>query len=445
MRDSDINSNYAHGILRSAKEQKEELCRHAQLDDDGRHIIEQHKFDALMKELFEQLESFLDDNAVGIELTPEEKIYVLERVLTFKNISIEKFSDKAGVNSNSYRSLDEFIQHNFVTITLDNVFIEKFYTGHYPYGYFSYIVKNSKILDHLFHGYKNDCHFLADNCDIDTLELARIKSPLGNSTFQNKTKIRYIEANDLSIKGFRLHDCELGHSDGILNLNFDDATFMAPTLFKNCVFYSSPSFHNTKFYSDTVFKDCVFKDRKSDWSENRYRALKEALEAIGATHQAQFFHGLELEARRNNSLPRLRHVFHSEWVASFCSHFLKRFNDYGRNYWLPWLWLFSLIVLGMLAYLISHGLGCNPEKYTSSELWQKTLCDGNGSVRLTNEVLASAIYSLQHSLGPIGLIIDNGLISAKMLSIKTFSVLQMMLSSVFWYLIIVQIRSQFKL
>ena len=257
MRDSDINSNYAHGILRSAKEQKEELCRHAQLDDDGRHIIEQHKFDALMKELFEQLESFLDDNAVGIELTPEEKIYVLERVLTFKNISIEKFSDKAGVNSNSYRSLDEFIQHNFVTITLDNVFIEKFYTGHYPYGYFSYIVKNSKILDHLFHGYKNDCHFLADNCDIDTLELARIKSPLGNSTFQNKTKIRYIEANDLSIKGFRLHDCELGHSDGILNLNFDDATFMAPTLFKNCVFYSSPSFHNTKFYSDTVFKDCV--------------------------------------------------------------------------------------------------------------------------------------------------------------------------------------------
>ncbi|MEC9234636.1 MAG: hypothetical protein VX803_00165, partial [Pseudomonadota bacterium] len=134
-----------------------------------------------------------------------------------------------------------------------------------------------------------------------------------------------------------------------------------------------------------------------------------------------------------------------EGPALIASFLLRHFNDYGRNYWRPWIWLLGLILVGMVLYLLPHGLGCNPEKYKAAELWQKSLCDGESSLRLTNEILASLIYSLQHSLGPIGLIIDNGLISAKMLSIKTLSVLQMILSSIFWYLIIVQLRRQFKL
>ena len=57
----------------------------------------------------------------------------------------------------------------------------------------------------------------------------------------------------------------------------------------------------------------------------------------------------------------------------------------------------------------------------------------------------SVAYSLQKSLGPISLIIDNGALDAKTGWAKLATVLQVLLSSIYWYIIIVQLRRQFRL
>lgn len=229
----------------------------------------------------------------------------------------------------------------------------------------------------------------------------------------------------------------------MFHFNFINTVFNNVLEFTECEFNKSPNFHGAKLSTDTSFYRNRFFDLNELSAVGNYRQLKQIMQSLGAEHDSLMFHALEMEARKNTVLPRT--IFHHEGPALIASFLLRHFNDYGRNYWRPWIWLLGLILVGMVLYLLPHGLGCNPEKYKAAELWQKSLCDGESSLRLTNEILASLIYSLQHSLGPIGLIIDNGLISAKMLSIKTLSVLQMILSSIFWYLIIVQLRRQFKL
>ena len=239
--------------------------------------------------------------------------------------------------------------------------------------------------------------------------------------------------------------CAGGGDMEICRVSFNNTKFNNSTEFVGCDFYVVPKFHNAKLHSDTSFHLSNFYDQRSSSSPGDYRVLKTLMSELGADQDAVMFHALEMDSRRQTVLPKLSNLSHGEWFASVCSHFLKLFNDYGRNYWRPFAWLLGVFVFFQFLYFLPLELSCNGSHYSDAEVWEKSLCKGYNLHHITNDLYASVVYSAQRSFGPLGLIIDSGLISAKTGVTKLFSVFQLILSSIIWYLIIVQLRRQFKL
>ncbi|PCJ95100.1 MAG: hypothetical protein COA45_12570 [Zetaproteobacteria bacterium] len=241
------------------------------------------------------------------------------------------------------------------------------------------------------------------------------------------------------------NECNIGSKDNRISLSgisFNNATFDNTTEFVDCNFYVSPKFHNTKLHSDTSFYLSRFLDCKSINAMGDYRALKVLMHNLGADQDATMFHALEMDARRNSVLTK---TLHREGLARIASIFLKQFNDYGRNFWTPFVCLAGFCSLFFIIYLCSNALACNTSHFSSAEIWERTLCFNSSSEEIKDKVLASFVYSIQKSFGPLGLIFDSGLISAKYGWIKFIATIQVIFSSIIWYLIIVQFRRQFKL
>lgn len=241
------------------------------------------------------------------------------------------------------------------------------------------------------------------------------------------------------------YDCAFGSenevfaSDGIV---FNNATFDNTMELVSCDFYVSPKFHNTKLHSDTTFYLSKFHDCKSTSSMGDYRALKVLMSDLGSDQDAVMFHALEMDSRRNSVL---RKTLHREGAARLASIFLKNFNDYGRNFWSPFVCVAGVFSLFFVIYLCSNSLACNVSNFDSAEIWERGLCFNDHSEKIRDRVFASLSYSFNKSLGPLGVIFDSGLISAKYGWVKFIATIQVIISSIIWYLTIVQFRRQFKL
>ena len=225
------------------------------------------------------------------------------------------------------------------------------------------------------------------------------------------------------------------------HVNFNNAVFDTSTEFSECNFFTSPKFHETKFHSDTSFHRSKFHDVKSPSAVGDYRTLKQDMHALGAEHDSMMFHALEMEARRNTILPEVWKLWHPKWHETFASWFLKLTTNYGRNFWLPCIWLLISLFMYAGIYQYIGGVGCNLEKLNGSDLWMKDFC----VPEIKEGYKINVMYSFQRFWGPLGLIFDSGLLSPKTFLVKLISISQFILSSVLWFILVVQIRRQFRL
>lgn len=258
-------------------------------------------------------------------------------------------------------------------------------------------------------------------------------------------KFKILNANSAKFGKLYFSKCTFGSDDKNQSIPyvtyFNNAKFFNTTEFKECVFWNSPKFHGATFHFDTSFHRSKFRNVKSLESIGAYRVLKQAMHELGAEHDFMNFHALEMEARRNIALPKFSQFWHPEWAATFSSWFLKITNDYGRNYWYPLLWIvFWTLIFGYIYYRFDL-VGCDSYNTNTAELWQRAICN----IEEPHKATVAMTYALQKSLGPVSLFLDSGAIDARTGIAKVLTVFQVLFSSVYWYVLIVQIRRQFRL
>ena len=233
-------------------------------------------------------------------------------------------------------------------------------------------------------------------------------------------------------------ECEFGYKTRKnSHINFNNVGFQNTTHIENSEFFSSPKFHGVTFHSDTSFFGTKFLDTHSSDALGDYRALKQGMASIGAEHDEAMFHSLEIESRANTVLPANNDYKNPEYPAKFAANFIMLFNNFGRDYWQPLIWLFITLIVFFLYYHLYSGLECIGKDIPS---WISRHClSTNESTKL------SFIYSVKQTLGPIGLFLDASSISPKFSYIKLLGTVQLIISSIMWFMYIVQIRRQFKL
>ena len=232
--------------------------------------------------------------------------------------------------------------------------------------------------------------------------------------------------------------CEFGGSGNYRSINFSNTVFNSWVSFGGSTFNHAPLFFGANLHPETNFKDCNFKDTFSKDACSTYRKLKQFMMQKESDHEAQMFHALELESKYNTPemLPKGWKIFSSpngiETIFSFC---LKQLTDYGRNLWLPLIWLLFFLFFFLRLYFLFGGLDCGST--VSIQGWIKSVCEG-GYINL--------FYAVKNTFGPFGLVFtDSGLIIPNSVAVKALGFIHMLLNSVIWFIWILQIRRRFKL
>jgi len=251
------------------------------------------------------------------------------------------------------------------------------------------------------------------------------------------SRVKKISAeNDVKFtKSLILEKCEIGViGDDNNGVNFNDAKFLRAASFSGCRFYQAPSFFKSNLHEDTSFRGVEFLDVSSDYAWRAYRTLKHHMMGFESDHEAQMFHALELEARYNTELPKGIKIFSDpKGMETIASCILAQLNQYGRNLWMPFLWLVIFTDIFLILYVGAGGIGC-VNKQTAAG-WIQGVC----------ESAPNLIHSIRNSFGPFGLILSAYEIQPNTLTVKILGFIHLLISSVIWFIWILQIRSRFKL
>ena len=222
-------------------------------------------------------------------------------------------------------------------------------------------------------------------------------------------------------------------------LSLRNPVFENTLRFVSCKFYNSPKFHGSRFHVDTSFAKSKFLDTQSEDSVGDYRVLKILTHDISSDHDSMVFHALEMESRRNTQLPSFFKIWDSRCIETISSTIYKIINDYGRNFWQPLICLIILIELFALFYIFNDSISCHYSQLNKNDSWLTAFC---ASEQWGYRNIA---YSIKQGLGPLGLIFENNLFDLQSRGVKFLSMSQFILSSIIWFLFIMQIRRQFKL
>ena len=150
-------------------------------------------------------------------------------------------------------------------------------------------------------------------------------------------------------------------------------------------------------------------------------------------HEARMFHALELESRYNTEL----FLFSSRGVEKIASFCLKQLTNYGRSLWRPFVWLliFWFVFFGL--YIVLGGVNCVSTTAFPIQGWREDFCE-IGYTEIS--------YAFKNTFVPFGFVIsDSKLIIPNNGFVKALGYIHMLLSSVIWFIWILQIRRRFKL
>lgn len=236
---------------------------------------------------------------------------------------------------------------------------------------------------------------------------------------------------------FSLSGCRVGISrGGAEELSFNDAKFLAPTSFSECIFFQAPSFFKSELHEDTDFKDAQFLDVSSSYSWRAYRTLKHHMMRFESDHEVQIFHALELEARYNTELPKgWRILSDPKGVETIASWFMRGLNNYGQHLWLPLVLLLYIGCWFLVLYAASGGVGYFPAEDKNIAGW----------VQNAGQHYSNVTFAARNFFGPFGLILSADELQPNNMLVKTLGVAHFIISSVIWFIWILQIRSRFKL
>lgn len=229
--------------------------------------------------------------------------------------------------------------------------------------------------------------------------------------------------------------CGLGEANSDGFVNFNGCKFKSSVSFTKSNFYRAPKFFGAELHPDTDFSGVKFFDVTSAWSWRAYRTLKHQMMKFESDHEVQLFHALELEARYRTQLPKnLEIVTDKQGLETIVSFFLGRVNGYGQNLWRPMAWIVGLALLFFTLYVLAGQVGCELSGEDIPK-WVYDVCP-----RWT-EVL----FSARNAFGPFGLVLGADQIQPNTALVKALGFIHLLISSIIWFIWILQIRSRFKL
>lgn len=271
------------------------------------------------------------------------------------------------------------------------------------------------------------------NCTVSYLNI--------NSLDQKKKFFNNIEIRQSNILHFTISGIDVVNlvcTESELTLSVRDSNFLSELRMDSCVLNRPPDFYNSAFPTNTSIHDCCFNGLSDYASYENLRNLRMKLSSIGNEHDARFIESYEFESRYNKIL-KDKSIFDSSYGFEKLSSFLlKHIHNYGRDIWKPLLWLlygfvFFFVIYGYLD-IWGQGVSCVKDQVAGS--WIENVC--------TSQATTITTYSLTHSLGPLGLIIDSGVIYPVNGFVKFLEVTQLIISSLLWFFFVVSLRRRFK-
>ncbi len=298
-----------------------------------------------------------------------------------------------------------------------------------PFAFVS--IDNCKITNLTFNHFPSDEHFrfTAKQCCILSIRDHTRKDRIVNLSFEQ---------------------CMLGKEDEISSgqlgsLYFQNSEFNDSLHFTNCDFYTHPNFHNSKLHQDTLFHECIFHDTQSAGAEAAYRTLKQHMEGLHNENMMHEFHALELQSRRHRLTEGKKWwqwIRGKDGIEIMGTNMMEGISNFGQNLWLPAWWLFIFLPLVFFSvYCGLHLVACGSDLLLErSSSWVSKTCASD-----VTSVTLPMLHSFTNTLGPLSLIFKTDAIGASGFVGKFIGMVQFVISSLIWFLWVVQIRRRFKM
>jgi hypothetical protein len=260
--------------------------------------------------------------------------------LKFNHIKINEHP-----NYKDFKSNFEFVmvKINKKLIINDCQFSGKFYINNQKYVNHPMSIDSVQIKESTFNE-----NFKLHNCDISNIELSNIDFEKNADFFKSKflQKNKNIAFNGINIKGISiLEECEF-YSKFIMQY----VTLNGLVQFRSAKFYNGLDLDRTNTEKPMNFynvKGLEKISKNNDTSQETYRILKHHCEKMGNVIDANMYHALELEKKKEtlekeNKVTQESIVFWFNWITS----------KFGTDYIRP---IIGIVILGFFTLLILHG------------------------------------------------------------------------------------------
>jgi hypothetical protein len=276
--------------------------------------------------------------------------------------------------------------------------------------------KKTEIENFMFHSYNTSALEINDSCvrKFTYFEDERSKG------YQNAN----VTMTDLEI-GKNFTDPKITKIN-----NSSPITFIA----KKVTFLTAPEITG-QLTTQSNFIDCKFHDLSFD-SIQKYRQLKAIFRGHNDDKLSDEFERLELIATHQNDNK-------SDWVNKASHVFYTSYNDYGRNFINPLLWMACFFLYSFIIFLLYGSIGYN-ENSENTHLWAKDIFS-QINTSFSAKYKAAFTQSLINSLGYIGLFADNTGLQYTNAFWVVYGFIQKTIFTIMWFLFIMQVRRRFKL
>lgn len=224
---------------------------------------------------------------------------------------------------------------------------------------------------------------------------------------------------------------------------FANCQFTSSAIFDKATFTNAPVISNIKFASCNVnFKNVKFEETDSVVALGSYRALLKACSDAGYEHGVILFHALELKTHYNVNL-KGKSFFSSDGIEKISSKFNELVTNYGQDLVRP---------LTLLLVLFLFGISVNSDGYKNYCLKPKNQFTATCDKKLVAQ--KSIFISFKNTLGPLQFALPKAP-ETKQEYIRnaapkgnfaiSFAFIQVLISSLMWFLLILMVRRRFKI
>lgn len=224
-------------------------------------------------------------------------------------------------------------------------------------------------------------------------------------------------------KALKVNDVEF------IDVIASNVEFRKTCRFTNCHFKKVPIFFGADFlHKDVTFFNSSYEDVSSEDALAGYRELKFKMAGISNDIEEHVFSGLEINSRRKRLGPK-----HFEWWMSWL---YKGINNYGRNLWLPFLWIGICFFVGLVFYYLAGNIFELNPRYKELAFYKY--------LKGSNEIIQVFYVSFINCLGPLRYLISPQFVVASNTCGHIAFFTQNLITSILWFFFVLGIRRRFK-